>query len=152
ANSPIDPTKWTYDTGNLGVNNELEIYCDPSSNTAPCDSTQPNAFIDGHGKLEIQQRLNGSTWTSARLKTQGLKTFQYGRIESSLEIPSHAGLWPAFWMLGANIDSIGWPKCGEVDIMENWPSLGGDGSNHNATSMHGDGYSGGNSLTSQFTF
>jgi beta-glucanase (GH16 family) len=152
SNAPIDSTKWTYDTGNLMVNNELEIYCDPSSNTAPCDSGSPNAFIDGAGHLVVQQRLNGSTWTSARLKTQGVKTFQYGRIEASLEIPSHPGLWPAFWMLGANIDSIGWPKCGEVDIMENWPGLGGDGVNHNATSMHGDGYSGGNSLTSQFTF
>jgi beta-glucanase (GH16 family) len=148
-NSPIDSTKWTYDTGNLMVNNELEIYCAPSSSTAPCDNTNPNAFIDGAGHLVIQQRLNGSTWTSARLKTQGLQTFQYGRIESSLEIPSHIGLWPAFWMLGSNIDTVSWPACGEVDIMENWPALGAA---KNATSMHGPGYSGGSSLTSQFVF
>ena len=156
ANSAIDPTKWTYDTGFLNVNSELEIYCSPSMNTQGCDPTNPNEFIDGNGHLMIQQRLAnaGATWTSARLKTQGLKTFQYGRIEANLQIPSHQGLWPAFWMLGANIDSIGWPSCGEVDIMENWPGQGGTGGgiNHNATSMHGQGYSGGNSLSHTMTF
>src|SRR3954453_6104739 len=121
AGSAIDPAKWTYDTGNLQVNNELEIYCAPSTAIAPCDPANPNAFIDGLGHLVIQHRLSGTTWTSARLKTQGLKTFQYGRIEASMQFPSHPGLWPAFWMLGNNIDSVGWPKCGEVDIMENWP-------------------------------
>jgi len=115
----IDSTKWTYDTGNLGVNNELEIYCAPSDNNAPCSTSNPNAFISG-GHLNIQHRLvNGTTWTSARLKTQTKQTFQYARIESRLLIPSDQGLWPAFWMLGNNIDTIGWPKCGEVDIMEN---------------------------------
>lgn len=148
-----DSTKWTYDTGNLNVNNELEIYCSPTMTTQGCDPLNPNAFLDGSGHLVIQQRLvNGTTWTSARLKTQGVKTFQYGRIEANLRVPSHQGLWPAFWMLGSNIDTAGWPSCGEADIMENWPSLGGNGLNHNATSMHGQGYSGGNSLTSLFTF
>jgi beta-glucanase (GH16 family) len=149
AGSAIETSKWTYDTGNLQVNNELEIYCAPSTATAPCDPANPNAFIDGAGHLVIQQRLSGTTWTSARLKTKGVKTFQYGRIEANLQIPSHAGLWPAFWMLGDNIDSVPWPACGEVDIMENWPGIG---ATKNATSMHGTGYSGGNSLTSQFTF
>ena len=150
TNSAIDPAKWTYDTGNLNVNNELEIYCSPSMATLGCDPNNPNAFIDGSGHLVIQHRLvNGTTWTSARLKTQGLKTFQYGRIEANIQFPSHQGLWPAFWMLGTNIDTIGWPKCGETDIMENWPALG---ASKNATSMHGDTYNGGNSLTSTFTF
>jgi beta-glucanase (GH16 family) len=150
ANSQIDPTKWTYDTGNLQVNNELEIYCSPTMTTLGCDPVNPNAFIDGAGHLVIQQRLvNGNVWTSARLKTQGVKTFQYGRIESSIEFPSHQGLWPAFWMLGNNIDTIGWPNCGEVDIMENWPALG---ASKNQTSMHGDAYHGGNSLSSGFNF
>ena len=150
ANSQIDPNKWTYDTGNLQVNNELEIYCSPTTTTLGCDPISPNAFIDGAGHLVIQQRLaNGATWTSARLKTQGVKTFQYGRIEASIEFPSHQGLWPAFWMLGNNIDSIGWPKCGEVDIMENWPAIGAA---KNSTTMHGDTYNGGNGLNSVFTF
>ena len=150
ANSTIDPAKWTFDTGNLNVNNELEIYCSPSMTTMGCDPANPNAFIDGTGHLVIQQRLvNGTTWTSARLKTQGLRTFQYGRIEASIEFPSHQGLWPAFWMLGNNVDSIGWPKCGEVDIMENWPAIG---ASKNSTTMHGDTYNGGNGLNSVFTF
>ena len=154
ANSAIDSTKWTFDTGNLNVNNELEIYCSPSMTTMGCDPNHPNAFVDGAGHLIIQQRLNGSTWTSARLKTQGVKTFQYGRVEANLQIPSHAGLWPAFWMLGSNIDSVGWPACGEADIMENWPGLGGNGGglNHNATSMHGPGYSGAGGLSHSMAF
>lgn len=152
-NSPIDPAKWTYDTGNLGVNQELEFYCNPTSDTPPCSSATPNAYVDGTGHLVIQHRAiamgNNITWTSARLKTQGMKTFQYGRLESRLQIPSHQGLWPAFWMLGANIATVNWPRCGEVDIMENWPGIGAA---KNATSLHGDAYSGGNSLTSQFAF
>src|SRR5437588_665064 len=75
AKSPIDNSKWTYDTGSGGFgNNELETYCDPSSNTAPCQSSTPNAFIDGSGHLAIQVLgPNGSnctpvgTCTSARL-------------------------------------------------------------------------------------
>jgi beta-glucanase (GH16 family) len=154
AKSHVDPAKWTYDTGNLNVNHELEIYCSPSMTTRGCDPNNPNAFMDGAGHLIIQQRLNSSTWTSARLKTRGIKSFQYGRIEANLRIPSHPGLWPAFWMLGSNIDSVGWPACGEVDIMENWPGQGGNGGglNHNATSMHGPGYSGANGLTHTMAF
>ena len=150
ANSQIDPIKWTFDTGNLQVNNELEIYCSPTMTTMGCDPSHPNTFIDGAGHLVIQQRLvNGTTWTSARLKTQGVKTFQYGRIEASMEFPSHPGLWPAFWMLGNNIDTVGWPNCGEVDIMENWPGIG---PSKNSTTMHGDTYHGGDGLNSVFTF
>jgi len=148
-NSPIDPAKWTFDIGNLQVNNELEIYCSPAMTTLGCDPSNPNAFIDGSGHLVVQQRLNGTTWTSARLKTQGVKSFQYGRIEASIEFPSHQGLWPAFWMLGTNIDSIGWPKCGEVDIMENWPGIGPA---KNSTTLHGDTYNGGSGLNSVFPF
>ena len=122
ANSAIDPTKWTFDTGAGGWgNNELETYCAPSSNTAPCQSGSPNAYIDGSGHLAVQVRLNGSTYTSARLKTQGLQSFHFGRIEASLQMPSHAGLWPAFWMLGSQT-GVTWPAVGESDIMENWPT------------------------------
>src|ERR1700681_520035 len=75
-NSPIDSTKWTYDTSNSGFgNNELETYCDPSSNSAPCSSSSPNAYLDGSGHLAIQVRSVGSTWTSARLKTAGKQNF-----------------------------------------------------------------------------
>jgi beta-glucanase (GH16 family) len=139
ANSPIDSTKWTFDTGNLNVNNELEIYCDPSSNNAPCSSGSPNAFIDGNGHLAIQARSpSANTFTSARLKTEGLQTFNAGRIEASLQFPSHAGLWPAFWLLGSQ-PGVNWPTVGESDIMENWPTtsnISGPGATGNCSTVH----------------
>ena len=139
SNSAIDSSKWAFDTGNLGVNSELEIYCDPSSNTSPCDSSNPNAFIDGSGHLAIQVRSpSANVWTSARLKTAGKQTFNSGRIEASLQIPSHAGLWPAFWNLGSQ-SGINWPTVGESDIMENWPAtsnIHGPGATGNCSTIH----------------
>jgi beta-glucanase (GH16 family) len=139
ANSPIDSTKWAFDTGNLNVNNELEIYCDPSSSTAPCSSSSPNAFIDGTGHLAIQARTpSANTFTSARLKTEGLQSFHAGRIEASLQFPSHAGLWPAFWLLGSQ-PGVNWPTVGESDIMENWPTtsnISGPGATGNCSTVH----------------
>jgi len=140
-NSPIDSTKWTYDTGNSGFgNNELETYCDPTINpaTAPCSNSNPNAYIDGSGHLAIQVRSVGSTWTSARLKTAGKQSFHSGRIEASLQIPSHAGLWPAFWNLGSQ-PGVNWPTVGESDVMENWPTtsnIAGPGATGNCSTIH----------------
>jgi len=139
ANSPISSTNWTYDTGGGGWgNNELETYCAPTSNTSPCSSSSPNAYIDGSGHLAIQVRLNGTTYTSARLKTQGLQSFHAGRIEASIQMPSHAGLWPAFWMLGSQT-GVRWPTVGESDIMENWPTtsnIPGPGATGNCSTIH----------------
>ncbi len=142
---------WTYDTGNGGFNNpEIEYYCAPGSNTAPCSTTSPNAYQDGNGNLVIKAMRNGSgEWTSARLKTQGLKQFQYGRIEARIKLPVGDGFWPAFWMLGANINTVSWPACGEQDIME-WvqsytPTT-------TSSTSHGPGYSGGNGIGARFTF
>jgi beta-glucanase (GH16 family) len=147
ANSAIDSTKWTFEVGN-GTNGwgntELEFYCDPSSNVAPCSSTTPNAFIDGSGHLAIQVLgPNGTcvpvnTCTSARLKTAGLQSFHAGRIEANIQIPSHAGLWPAFWMLGSQAN-VSWPTVGESDIMENWPTtsnIAGPGGTGNCSTIH----------------
>ncbi len=112
-----DPKKWTYDLGGGGWGNqELESY----TNSAE------NAHIE-NGNLVITARkenFEGSDhiareFTSARLKTQGLFSQTYGRFEARIKIPSGQGMWPAFWMLGDNISSVGWPKCGEIDIMEN---------------------------------
>lgn len=138
-NSPIDGTKWTYDTGNSGFgNNELETYCNPASNASPCRSTTPNAYIDGNGNLAIQVLEPASnTWTSARLKTEGLVSFNAGRIEARLQMPSHIGLWPAFWLLGSQA-GVSWPTVGEADIMENWPAtvLNGPGATGNRSTIH----------------
>jgi beta-glucanase (GH16 family) len=140
ANSTIDRTKWAFDTGNSGFgNNELQTYCDPSSNTAPCSSSSPNAFIDGKGHLAVQVRSPvGNTWTSARLKSQGLQEFHAGRIEASIQFPSATGLWPAFWLLGAQ-SGVDWPMVGETDIMENWPktsNIPGPGATGNCSTIH----------------
>lgn len=138
-NSPIDSMNWTFDTGSSGFgNSELETYCDPSSNVMPCSTSSPNAFIDGSGHLAIQVRSVASTWTSARLKTASLKSFNSGRIEASIQIPSHAGLWPAFWMLGSQ-PGVSWPTVGESDIMENWPTtsnISGPGVTGNCSTIH----------------
>jgi len=154
ANSAISAANWTYDTGAGGYgNNELETYCAPTSNTSPCSTSTPNEYIDGSGHLAIQVRSVGNTWTSARLKTQGLQTFHAGRIEASLQMPSHAGLWPAFWMLGAQ-PRVSWPTVGESDIMENWPTtsnIPGPGATGNRSTIHTK-LTGGPGLGGAFTF
>ena len=121
AQSQPDPTNWTYDVGNSGWGNqELETYCAWASNTPPCSAANPSAYVGGDGYLHIVARdLGKGVYTSARLKTQGLQSFQYGRIEARIKIPEGQGIWPAFWMLGDNITTVDWPACGEIDIMEN---------------------------------
>jgi beta-glucanase (GH16 family) len=165
ANSAISSTNWQYDTGDLMVNNELEYYCAPGSNTAPCVASNPNAYIDGNGHLVIQAiQINSNvapysgSWTSARLKTETLQNFQYGRLESSMTLPVGAGLWPAYWALGNNIDSVGWPTSGEIDFMENVPlNPGGLGPTAIRSTIHGGNsssscYCGGNGLGLSYTF
>jgi beta-glucanase (GH16 family) len=165
ANSPINPANWQYDTGILNVNNEVEYYCAPGSSTSPCDPNNPNAYIDGSGHLVIQAiRINSSvtpysgSWTSARLNTgNNLQSFPYGRLESSMSLPTGPGLWPAYWALGTNINTVGWPTSGEIDFMENVPASGGLGSTAIRSTIHGgvsstNCYCGGNGLGQSYTF
>jgi beta-glucanase (GH16 family) len=112
-----DSSKWTYDTGGNGWgNNELEYYTNRAQNA---QIKGGNLVITA--QKEIFTGSDGVTrnYTSARLKTQGLFSQAYGRFEARIKIPAGQGIWPAFWMLGNDITSNGWPKCGEVDIMEN---------------------------------
>lgn len=115
-----DSKTWTYDTGfQCCGNHELETYCAAGSASSPCDPNNPNAYIDTTGLLHIVGRnTSGTTYTSARLKTQGLVSFMYGRIEAKMKLPESQGMWPAFWLLGNNITTISWPACGELDVME----------------------------------
>ena len=103
---------WTYDTGNGGWgNNEREYYT----------SRTNNAYVS-NGFLHIvanAENYGGSSYTSARMKSEGLFSSKYGRAEWRAQLPAGSGLWPALWMLGTNISSIGWPGCGEIDVMEN---------------------------------
>lgn len=135
-----DPANWIYDTGAGGFgNNELETYCAPGSNRAPCDAAAPNAYVGGDGSLHIVARsLGHGVYTSARMKTEGLKSFQYGRIEARIRIPAGQGMWPAFWMLGDDIEAKPWPACGEFDIMENIGKL----PDTIYGSIHGTGFTG----------
>jgi beta-glucanase (GH16 family) len=152
AGSAPDSSNWKFETGNNNGwgNAELEYYCPPTNNNPPCSSTSPNAFLDGSGNLVIQAIHTASgTWTSARMKTEGLEEFQYGRIEARMKLPTGAGLWPAFWMLGTNIGSVGWPSCGEQDIMEWVPQYT---PTTTSSTIHGPGYSGGSGIGSRFTF
>jgi Glycosyl hydrolases family 16/Chitobiase/beta-hexosaminidase C-terminal domain len=119
AISPSSST-WTYDTGyQCCGNQEQETYCAAGSNTSPCNSATPNAFIAPGGGLNIVA-LTPTTgvFTSARLKSQGLFSFQYGRIEAKMLLPETQAMWPAFWLLGNNIATVNWPACGELDVME----------------------------------
>jgi beta-glucanase (GH16 family) len=138
AGSAPDPAIWTYDLGATGWgNNEKENYTNSTD----------NAFLDGNGHLIIQAIAtpNGG-YTSARLKTQGLYSLAYGKIEMRARVPFGQGIWPAFWMLGNDIGSVGWPGCGEIDIMEN---IGKEPSTVHGT-VHGPGYSGGNGIGAPF--
>ncbi len=105
----IDTSVWNFDTGNNGWgNNELENY-------QPSNASIANGNLVITAKKEVAGSAN---YTSSRMKTEGKKSFTYGRIEARIKMPAGQGLWPAFWMLGANISSVGWPQCGEIDIME----------------------------------
>ena len=125
APTPPSPANWVFETGDDGWgNHELETYCAPGSDAPPCTAAQPNAFVTADGLLHlIARRVPGQTtttrYTSARLKTAGLRSFRYGRLEARIRIPGGAGIWPAFWMLGGDIATTPWPACGEIDIMEN---------------------------------
>ena len=154
ANSPISSANWTYDTGAGGWgNNELETYCAPGSNTSPCSTSAPNAYIDGNGHLAIKVYQVGSAYSSARLKTQNLQMFHSGRIEANIMIPSATGLWPAFWMLGQQ-SGVSWPTVGESDILENWPTtsnIAGPGATGNRSTIHTK-ITGGSGMGRAYTF
>ncbi|HCC57614.1 MAG TPA: hydrolase [Solibacterales bacterium] len=134
ANSLPDTAKWGYDLGGGGFGNaELETYT----------NSPGNIWMDGNGNLVIHAlRPAAGVYTSARIKTQDKFSIAYGKIEARIKIPYGQGIWPAFWMLGAHIKTVGWPACGEIDIMEN---IGKEPTLIHGT-VHGPGYSGGNGI------
>src|SRR3989440_1032734 len=142
--SQVDSSKWSFDIGGNGWGNkELETY---TSRTA-------NAHLEG-GLLVIKALKEGFTgpdrmnrnYTSARMLTKTKFSQAYGRFEARIKIPHGQGIWPAFWMLGENIDTAHWPNCGEIDIMEN---IGKEPSIIHGT-FHGPGYSGGSGVTGAY--
>lgn len=148
ANSPIDTAKWTVETGGWGWGNqELQYYANSAE----------NAYHDGKGSLIIKAAKLPTTstldcwygkcqYTSARLVTKQKFEQKHGRIEARIKIPGGKGMWAAFWMLGNDIDTNGWSKCGEIDIMEN---IGREPSTVHGT-IHGPGYEGANGISGNF--
>ena len=138
AGTPPDSKNWNYDLGGGGWGNgEAETYTNSPS----------NVFQDGKGHLVIRAIRDASgNYTSARLQTGAPDaptqtadlSWKYGRIEARIQLPFGQGVWPAFWMLGENIGSAGWPECGEVDIMENFGTFNNNISTNNGTA-HGPG-------------
>ena len=106
-----DPAKWVFDIGTDWGNAQLEFDTDRSENVS----------LDGEGNLAItalEKEFQGQNHTSGRIKTKGLFEQARGRFEARIKLPLGQGIWPAFWLLGADIDEVHWPQCGEIDIME----------------------------------
>ena len=142
-NAAPDPTKWSFETGGGGFgNNELETYTSHPVNARQHD-----------GSLVITARKEDFTgadgvlrhYTSARINSKGLFSQTYGRFEARMKLPASKGIWPAFWLLGNDIDSAGWPQCGEIDIMEN---IGAPSTIY--STLHGPGYSGKNAISATY--
>jgi beta-glucanase (GH16 family) len=151
AGSAVDGTKWVSEVGNGSHgwgNRERQYYT----------NTTKNASLDGAGNLVITAYRESlgkrfrcwygeCRYTSARLKTQGKFEQAYGRFEARIRVPYGQGIWPAFWMLGSNIQKAGWPACGEIDIMEN---IGREPAIVHGT-IHGPGYSGAHGIAAPYT-
>jgi len=142
TNGSINSTFWTHDIGtgsNGWGNNELQYYTD-----------RPENIKVENGMLKItarREQFMGAGYTSARIMSKGKIEQKYGRIEARIKLPWGKGLWPAFWLLGADIDEVSWPACGEIDIME---YLGNNPTSVFGT-LHGPGYSGGEAISKNYT-
>ena len=140
AGQAPDATRWRFDLGTGWGNAQLEW-----------DTSRPeNVSLDGRGNLAITARaesFNGCDYTSGRIKTKDLFAQAYGRFEARIRLPVGQGIWPAFWMLGTDQDEVGWPACGEIDIME---FLGHEPRSIHG-SLHGPGHYGGGAVTRKHT-
>ena len=140
-NSPgaPDPAKWDYDLGAGGWgNNESQFYTNRTDNV-----------LVSNGTLKIiakKEAYSGSNYTSTRLLSKGKFSFKYGKVEVSAKLPGGVGTWPAIWMLGDNIATVGWPACGEIDIMEQK----GSDMNRIFNTVHYTGFSGGGAVGTSF--
>ncbi|HEY4616586.1 MAG TPA: glycoside hydrolase family 16 protein [Flavobacterium sp.] len=110
-NPKLDESVWNFELGNGCPN-----LCGWGNNEKQVYTNDNHEIVDG--KLVIHAKKEGESYTSTRITTKGKKAFQYGRIEARAKLPIGHGLWPAFWMLGQNISEVGWPKSGEIDILE----------------------------------
>jgi beta-glucanase (GH16 family) len=131
-----DPENWRFDVGTGWGNGQLEFDTDRAENVS----------LDGTGNLAIvarEEEFGGRSYTSGRIKTKDLFEKTHGRFEARIKLPEGQGIWPAFWLLGADIDEVSWPACGEIDIME---YLGHEPNVLHGT-IHGPGHFGGGAIT-----
>jgi len=143
--SPVDRSKWILETGGEGWGNEeLEYYTDRAANVFLRNGDLVlRALAEKYPESDPKAR----NYTSARLKTMGKFSRMYGRFEARIKVPFGQGMWPAFWMLGDDIEKAGWPGCGEIDIMEN---VGKEPSVIHG-SIHGPGYTGNVGIEAPYT-
>ncbi|MFL1896317.1 glycoside hydrolase family 16 protein [Aquimarina sp. 2-A2] len=130
---------WSYDLGtgtNGWGNGEAQTYTNDPGNVS----------VQG-GLLKITAKAENGGYTSARIKTQNLFSFTYGRVEIRAKLPVGGGTWPALWMLGANFETVGWPACGEMDIMEHV----GNNQNNISSALHFPENNGGNAIVKEIT-
>jgi beta-glucanase (GH16 family) len=149
----INAANWTNDTGGGGYgNNEREFYTAGQNLSIQYDAQAGSNVAVFEARRENPANYNcwygRCEYTSARMSSSGKKTFKYGRIEARMKLPQTAGIWPAFWMLGSNIGSVGWPTCGEIDIMEH---IGSEAATVHG-SMHGPNYFGNTPFTGPYYF
>lgn len=143
VNGAPNSALWGYDvgTGTDGWgNNELQYY-----------TNRPENIKVEDGMLQITARRElylGSQYTSARILSKGKFSQKHGRFEARIKMPWGQGLWPAFWLLGDNIDEVNWPQCGEIDIME----YRGQKPTVTNAAVHGPGYSGANAISKSYDF
>lgn len=141
--SSLDPKKWSYELGGKGWgNDELESYTQRPANIHESDGNLVITALheDYTGADKIPRH-----YTSARIQTKGLFAQAYGRFEARMQLPSGRGIWPAFWMLGSNIDGAGWPNAGEIDILE---TIGAPDTMY--STLHGPGYSGSHGISAKY--
>jgi beta-glucanase (GH16 family) len=143
--SPPDPAQWLVETsGNGSANNELQYYTTRRENLRHQDG---NLVIEARRENYVSPSGVTREYTSARLNTSVHFTQKYGRFEARIQIPFGQGMWPAFWLLGDDISAVGWPRCGEIDIMEN---VGREPDKVHGT-LHGPGYFGDDGISSVYT-
>ena len=151
----LDDSKWGYNIGtgdNGWGNGEWEYYTDRAENVYVKDGLlHIRASLETNAD-DIANKFNGQKYTSARIITQNKFTFAYGTVEARIALPAGKGIWPAFWMLGENIDKVSWPACGEIDIIEaindenviygthHWAHEGTHAQYGNSTKQHFDGH------------
>jgi beta-glucanase (GH16 family) len=139
--SKANASNWTYELGR-GPNSdgwgnlELQTYTDKLS----------NVFIDGKGFLNIVATKTGSAFESGRIITKDKFSQKYGKFEARVKVPFGQGIWPAFWMMGQNFDTVGWPNCGEIDVLE----IVGSQPNIAFSTIHGPGYSGEKGISKKY--